>query len=92
MFGLILIVFSQIIAAFGGVLIRRYLINYNPLLVTSLMAVINGLIFLPILFFGFKILSVILLLKIFGLLSSLPLFGYQFLSFYLSMDFKKLHL
>ena len=54
MFGLILIVLAQIAYAVGGVLIRKYLSNYNPLLVSSLMAVISGIIFLPILFFGFK--------------------------------------
>lgn len=54
MFGLILIVLAQIAYAFGGVLIRKYLSNYNPVLVSSLMAVISGLIFLPILFIGFK--------------------------------------
>lgn len=54
MFGLILIIFAQIAYAFGGVLIRKYLSNYNPLLVSSLMAVISGLIFLPVLFIGFK--------------------------------------
>lgn len=54
MFGLILIIFAQIAYAFGGVLIRKYLSGYNPLLVSSLMAVISGLIFLPILFLGFK--------------------------------------
>lgn len=54
MFGLILIIFAQIAYAFGGVLIRKFLNNYNPLLVSSLMAVISGLIFLPILFIGFK--------------------------------------
>lgn len=54
MFGLVLIVLAQIAYAFGGVLIRKYLSSYNPLLVSSLMAVISGLIFLPILFFGFK--------------------------------------
>jgi len=54
MFGLILIIFAQIAYAFGGLMIRKYLSNYNPLLVSSLMAVVSGLIFLPILFFGFK--------------------------------------
>jgi drug/metabolite transporter (DMT)-like permease len=54
MFGLILIICAQIAYAFGGMLIRKYLSNYNPLLVSSLMAVISGLIFLPILFLGFK--------------------------------------
>lgn len=54
MFGLFLIILAQIAYAFGGVLIRKYLSNYNPLLVSSLMAVISGLIFLPILFLGFK--------------------------------------
>jgi drug/metabolite transporter (DMT)-like permease len=54
MFGLFLIILAQIAYAFGGVLIRKYLSNYNPLLVSSLMAVISGLIFLPVLFFGFK--------------------------------------
>ncbi len=54
MLGLVLIICAQIAYAFGGVLIRKYLSNYNPLLVSSLMAVISGLIFLPILFFGFK--------------------------------------
>jgi drug/metabolite transporter (DMT)-like permease len=54
MFGLILIILAQIAYAVGGVLIRKYLSNYNPLLVSSLMVVISGIIFLPILFFGFK--------------------------------------
>lgn len=54
MLGLILIICAQVAYAFGGVLIRKYLSNYNPLLVSSLMAVISGLIFLPILFLGFK--------------------------------------
>lgn len=54
MFGLFLIILAQIGYAFGGVLIRKYLSNYNPLLVSSLMAVISGLIFLPILLLGFK--------------------------------------
>ncbi|MFA5749989.1 MAG: DMT family transporter [Candidatus Shapirobacteria bacterium] len=54
MFGLILIICAQIAYAFGGVLIRKYLSSYNPLLVSSLMAVISGLIFLPILFIGFR--------------------------------------
>ena len=54
MFGLILIIFAQIAYAFGGVLIRKYLSDYNPLLVSSLMAFISGLIFLPVLFLGFR--------------------------------------
>ena len=54
MLGLILIICAQVAYAFGGLMIRKYLSNYNPLLVSSLMAVISGLIFLPILFFGFK--------------------------------------
>lgn len=54
MFGLTLIILAQIAYAVGGVLIRKYLSNYNPFLVSSLMAVISGIIFLPILFFGFK--------------------------------------
>jgi len=54
MFGLILIIFAQIAYAFGGVLIRKYLSDYNPLLVSSFMAMISGLIFLPVLFLGFR--------------------------------------
>ena len=54
MLGLIILIFAQISYAFGGVLIRKYLINYNPLLVSSLMSFISGLIFFPILFFGFR--------------------------------------
>ena len=54
MFGLILIIFAQIAYAFGGVLIRKYLSDYNPLLVSSFMALISGLIFLPVLFLGFR--------------------------------------
>jgi drug/metabolite transporter (DMT)-like permease len=54
MFGLILIIFAQVAYAFGGVLIRKYLSDYNPLLVSSLMATISGLIFLPVLFLGFR--------------------------------------
>ena len=54
MFGLILIIFAQVAYAFGGVLIRKYLSDYNPLLVSSLMAFISGLIFLPVLFLGFR--------------------------------------
>jgi drug/metabolite transporter (DMT)-like permease len=54
MFGLILIIFAQVAYAFGGVLIRKYLSDYNPLLVSSFMALISGLIFLPVLFLGFR--------------------------------------
>jgi len=54
MFGLILIILAQIAYAFGGVLIRKYLSDYNPLLVSSFMALISGLIFLPVLFLGFR--------------------------------------
>ena len=54
MLGLIILIFAQISYAFGGVLIRKYLINYNPLLVSSLMSFISGLIFFPILFFSFR--------------------------------------
>lgn len=54
MLGLILIICAQFAYAIGGILIRKYLSNYNPFLVSSLMAIISGLIFLPILFLGFK--------------------------------------
>lgn len=54
MLGLIFIILAQIGYAFGGVLIRKYLSSYNPLFVSCLMAIISGLVFLPILFLGFR--------------------------------------
>lgn len=54
MFGLILLFFSQIAYSVGGVLIRKYLSSYSPLLTSCLLSVFSAIIFLPVLFIGFK--------------------------------------
>lgn len=54
MIGLLFIVLAQVAYAFGGLIIRKYLEHYNPILVTALMAVVSVVFFFPILFFLFK--------------------------------------
>ncbi len=54
MIGLVLLILAQVSYALGGVLIKKYLSEYNPLLVISLMAFISGLVFFTGSFFRFQ--------------------------------------
>lgn len=54
MFGLFLIILAQASYSIGGVLLKKYLSNYNPLLVSCLLAIFSAIIFLPILLIGFR--------------------------------------
>ncbi len=51
MLGLILIILAQVAYAFGGLVIRKYLIGYNPIMVNALMLTISLAMFLPVLFY-----------------------------------------
>lgn len=53
MVGLMLIILAQVAYAFGGLVIRKYLGEYNPILVSTLMVITSVFFFLPILFFFF---------------------------------------
>jgi drug/metabolite transporter (DMT)-like permease len=55
MIGLIFIVLAQVAYAFGGLLMRKYLASYNPVLVSSLMAVTSIIFFIPIILFFFRL-------------------------------------
>jgi len=52
--GLFLIILAQASYALGGLVIRKYLGNYNPVFVSTLMALTSIIIFFPILIFFFK--------------------------------------
>lgn len=50
MIGLLLIVLAQVFYAFGGLVIRKYLGSYPPLMVTAMLVITSFVIFLPLLF------------------------------------------
>jgi len=54
MIGLFFIVLAQVVYAFGGLIIRKYLEHYNPILVSALMAMISAFLFIPILLIFFR--------------------------------------
>ena len=54
MWGLIFIILAQVAYAFGGLIIRKYLSGYSPVLVSSIMAIVSVVFFLPIILIFFK--------------------------------------
>ncbi len=54
MIGLLIIVLAQVFYAVGGLVIRKYLGGYPPLMVNGIMVVVSFLIFLPVLLTSYK--------------------------------------
>lgn len=54
MLGLLLIILAQVGYAFGGLVIRKYLSNFNPLFVTGILVLVSFVFFAPLIFFLFR--------------------------------------
>lgn len=54
MIGLIFIFLAQIAYAFGGLVIRKYLGSYNPILISAFMSVVSFAFFLPLIIIFYR--------------------------------------
>lgn len=54
MIGLLIIILAQVFYAIGGLVIRKYLGGYPPLMVNGIMVMVSFIVFLPVLLISYK--------------------------------------